>query len=474
MPIIADKDRLFHLVSLGCPKNRVDSERIASVMMEAGFKLSDDPEIADVVIVNTCSFIVPAVEESLDTIFDLRHENPRAFLVVAGCLPLRYGTGLDLELPEVNLYLEPGNIAALPGMIAAAKRGRPERPAPHTVEAPSIPASRALSTTGFAYLKVSEGCSRRCSYCTIPSIRGPLESMDPDVLVQEAEFLADRGAREIVLVAQDLTAYGKDRGDASALVKLLRRLDRVEGIRWIRLMYLYPEGISSALPGVINGSDKVLPYLDVPFQHISEPVLRSMGRPWRGDRPRKLVEQLRREIPGLVLRTTFIVGFPTETRTEFSRLKEFIEETRIEHVGVFTYSAEEGTGAAKLGDPVPEDEKRARADEVREIHHRHAHERNLVRVGAYEQALVEGIAAETDLLLQARTRDQAPEVDGVTYITAGTGIPGEMQNLRITGCHGPDLFGELASASEAARAEGPPALLDPRLPDPAGQAGPHR
>ncbi|MEW6347791.1 MAG: 30S ribosomal protein S12 methylthiotransferase RimO [Thermodesulfobacteriota bacterium] len=451
--------RAFHLVSLGCPKNRVDSERIAFVMMESGFEPADDPGVADVIVVNSCSFVAPAVEESLDTILDLRNENPSAVLVVAGCMPLRYGEALADELPEVDLFLDPAGIAGLPRLVEAAALARAEssltRAEPGVFHGPAAVSQpvigRAVSTPGYAYLKVAEGCSRRCTYCTIPGITGPLRSMDPGILEREVESLAERGVREIVVVAQDVTAFGSDRGEKDGLVGLLHRIQRISGIDWIRLMYLHPAGISRELLELIRISEKVLPYMDVPFQHVSAKVLRAMGRPWRDDPVRRLVDRIRTEVPDVVLRTTVMVGFPGETAREFEELSAFVSQAGIEHVGVFEYSPEEDTPAARRGDPVPSDEKKARADEIRAIHARFSHRWHRARVGGIEEVLVEGVSGETDLLLQGRAWYQAPEADGVTYITAGTCVPGEIRLLQVTDSHGPDLFGEILTEATRTR-----------------------
>ncbi len=445
---------LFNLVSLGCPKNRVDSERILSVMTRAGFAHTEDICAAQVIIINTCAFIEPAVEESVEVILDSRAENEQALLVVAGCLPLRYGESLRKALREADLFVKPDNIPDMPGLVREAMRKRfPLKTAGaskgtgprHGVEIRDCQpwVARVVTTPGYAYLRVAEGCSRSCRYCTIPSIRGPFRSVAPDSLEQEVRFLAAAGARELVLVAQDLTGYGIDRREKSALVKLLKRISRIEGIRWIRLMYLHPEGIPKDLPALINETENILPYLDIPFQHVSQAVLAAMGRPWKGDRIRDLVHLLRDRIPGLVLRTTLMVGFPGEGEKEFAELRQFVQSMRIEHVGVFSYSPEEGTAAWSLGDPVPPEVKTIRADEIRNIHVRFAEERGRPRIGSVEDALVEGLSAETDLLLAARTWDQAPEVDGMLYITSGKAAAGEIQPVKITGCHGTDLFGEI-------------------------------
>jgi len=340
-------------VSLGCPKNRVDSERILFVMSRAGFSHTDDPTRADAIVINTCAFIEPAVEESIDAVLDARHTNSTAALVVAGCLPQRFGADLVEPLPEVDVFLPLDRMDELPRFIesALARRGqdrsrygsRGKVPDGREDEAVCKPqdhetdCSRILTTPGYAYLKIAEGCSRRCRFCTIPSIRGPLSSVDPVDLEREASKLASLGVRELVLVAQDLTAYGVDRGERSGLTGLLRRLRHVEGIAWIRLMYLHPDGIPRDLPHVINESDNILPYLDIPFQHVSENVLRAMGRPGKSHRIRKLIERLRGEIPGLVLRSTFIVGFPGEGDKEFEELARFVESFQLEHVGVFAF-----------------------------------------------------------------------------------------------------------------------------------------
>lgn len=446
------RDKLFNLVSLGCPKNRVDAERILSVMTDAGFVYTDDPAAARVIIINTCAFIEPAVEESIDTILDYR-EHKEAFLIVAGCMPLRYHESLREPFPEVDLFLTPDKIADLPVILTAAlsraeKAGEAQPsgstgPGEHPLKKSPLQPGRILTTAGYAYLKIAEGCARLCRYCTIPAIRGPLRSADPSELEQEAVFLASTGVRELVLVAQDLTSYGSERLEKGALIRLLERLKHVAGIKWIRLMYLYPDTIPRGLGRLINESENILPYLDIPFQHVSPVVLRAMGRPWKGDRIRKLVARLREEIPNLVLRTTFMVGYPAEGDEEFHELRDFVESFGIEHVGVFTYSPEEGTPAASMGDPVPADEKEARAGELRAIHSRFMDRRNRKRIGTVVQGLIEGVSEESDLLLQGRTWDQAPEIDGVLYVTAGNATSGEIHDIRITGAYGPDLFGEI-------------------------------
>ena len=441
--------KYFNLVSLGCPKNRVDSERILSTMVAAGFVFTDEVSEAHVLVVNTCAFIEPAVAESIDTILDYRSENTDAILVVAGCLPMRYGEELRASLPEVDLFVNPEQIRAMPELLDTVDRLGPRRIGSVHAYTPLPVNSRILTTPGYAYLRIAEGCARSCRYCTIPTIRGPLRSEDLQELEQEALTLVSQGVRELVLVAQDLTAYGRERGEPNALIHLLERLSSVRGVRWLRLMYLHPDGIPKDLARVINESGNILPYLDIPFQHVSQAVLKAMGRPWKGDRVRKTVDRLREQVPDLVLRTTLMVGFPAEGESEFAELRDFVVEYAIEHVGVFTYSPEEGTPAMVLGDPVPEETKKARAEELQGIHRAFQDRRNRARVGRLEPCIVEGVSDETPLLLQGRTWDQAPEVDGVLYITAGTASVGEIRNVVITDWHGSDLFGEIMEPAES-------------------------
>lgn len=437
----------FTLASLGCPKNRVDSERILAAMTSAGFAHTNDPRQANVVIVNSCAFIEPAAQESIDTVLDYREENPDSVIVVAGCLPLRYGEDLKAALTEADLFIVPEQIDSLPDMLRVVLSKSERSPATELDVRAAKPGARILTTPGYGYLRIAEGCGRNCRYCTIPSIRGRLRSTDPDRLVREAEELVSQGLKELILVAQDLTAYGMDRAEKNALTRLVDQLGGIEGIHWLRLMYLHPDGIPRDLPRLINESTRVLPYLDIPIQHISAKVLRAMGRPWKGDRIRRLIDRLRNDINGLVLRTTLMVGYPTEGEKEFQELREFLEAYEIERVGIFTYSPEEGTPAYDLGDPVPEEIKLDRADQLAEIHAGLTRRRNRQRIGSTESCIVEGIAAETDLLLQGRTWDQAPEIDGALYITSGNSVPGEIRRVVITGAHGPDLFGKLVESA---------------------------
>ncbi|MDQ1239110.1 MAG: ribosomal protein methylthiotransferase [Thermodesulfobacteriota bacterium] len=436
--------RTFTLTSLGCPKNRVDSENILHHMTQGGFTFTDDTSVAEIIIVNTCAFIRPAVEEAIAVILELRQTSPSALIVAAGCLPLRYKEELAVSLTEVDLFVTPSQIQILPALLNQhlSKKGF----ADDRMNFSTVKSGRVITTPGYAYLKIADGCARSCRYCTIPQIRGPLRSTAIQDLVHEASFLADRGVKELILVAQDTTSYGRDLGTKNALVKLLSALENISGIEWIRLMYLHPAGIPKGLRKLINESRKILPYLDIPFQHISEKVLRAMGRPWKGDYIRKLVKSLRDEIPGLVLRTSVMVGFPQETDQDFNELLDFLREYQIERVGVFQYCPEDGTPAFVLGDPIPARIKKQRANEIKKLNTKLTAKRNRSRIGAIEKAFIEGISEESELLLQGRTWDQAPEVDGVLYVTEGTLETGRIQPVRITYAHGQDLFGTLEIA----------------------------
>jgi len=465
-----NRDKKFTLVSLGCPKNRVDSERILYAMAKHGFVFTNDASKTDIVIINTCAFIQTAIEESIAVIMELRAEAPRSRLVVAGCLPLRFRDDLAKALSEADLFVTPSQIPHLPAMLGedrqtTIKSARRKKKTQSSVinttlrlssfqeaQESRVPGAaredspgRVITTPGYAYLKIADGCNRLCRYCTIPKIRGRFRSEPLDALVEESRCLAEMGVKEIILVAQDTVRYGRDISMKNGLLSLVQAIAEIRGIQWMRLMYLHPHGIPSNLPQLVNECDKLLPYLDIPFQHVAEKVLRAMGRPWKPDYIRKLVDSLRAKIPGLVLRTTFMVGFPGEGETEFQALRDFAELYSIEHFGVFEYSPEEDTKSLALGDPVPLAVKKQRADELRTLHLASAAKRNRARVGNTEKALVHGVSYETNYLLEARLWDQAPEVDGILYITDGVAGQGEIHDVLITDAYETDFFGAIQS-----------------------------
>lgn len=436
-----------YFISLGCAKNRVDSEVMLGRLQAQGFRITATQEEAEVIIVNTCSFIRSAVEESIETILEaarFKEQGSCRVLGVTGCFPQRYREELVGRLPEVDFFL---GTESFPG-IARQVREALARAGGTTLDLQpdpglwSRPWKRVLTTPpGTAYLKIAEGCSNRCAYCTIPDIRGPFRSRDPKILVKEAESLAARGVRELVLVAQDTTAYGADLSRPAFLPDLIRALAGIDSIQWIRLLYLRPERVTPPLLEALAGVEKVCPYLDIPIQHASDRILRAMNRPYRQRDLRALFRRLRRHRPRVALRTTVMVGFPGEEEGDFQELLGFMEETRFEHLGVFRYSPEEGTPAARLPGRVPKKISKKRYDLLLARQKEIAWSRNREFVGRVEPVLITGPSSESEWLLEGRTRFQAPEVDGVVYITDGHPRIGEINAVKIIEAHPYDLVG---------------------------------
>ncbi len=447
------RERTVHVVSLGCPKNLVDSEVMAGLLVQAGCRIVAAPEEAEILLLNTCAFILPAREESIDEIFrlaELKQSGKCRYLIVAGCLSQRYGEELAAEIPEVDLFLgisEVPHIAAhlrklLEGQADAATNRAAVTPPLFLMDAGH---PRLLSAPTFsAYLKIAEGCSNRCTYCTIPRIRGKARSRPVDDLLREARGLARRGVRELILIAQDTTAYGRDLPGKPSLALLLRELAALDGPDWIRILYTYPTGLADELIEVIAAQDRICSYLDVPIQHIDDVILKAMKR--RGDSRliRKKLERARAAIPGLALRTSLIVGFPGETPARFNRLLAFVQETRFDHLGVFPYSPEEGTPAEKLPRQVSDRTKKARRDLLMEEQAVISHEINQSLVGSRQEVLIEGSSQNPDYPLVGRCRRQAPDIDGVTYVKGGDRPlpPGSLVFCRIVAADDYDLFAE--------------------------------
>ena len=417
-----DKVRI-HTISLGCPKNQVDTEWMLGGFGSA-FVNAAEPEDADVVLVNTCGFIEPAVSESLQVILDtaqsLEDLDPRPLLVVTGCLVSRYGQDLRAELPEVDLFLEirrQGELLHRVRELLAARGGRPLQ---------DFPPARLLTTApGFAYLKIAEGCDNRCRFCTIPSIRGPLISRPESAILDDAKRCLDQGRKELVLIAQDVTAYGRDRGE-KALRGLLEKLAPLPGLAWMRLMYLYPAGLDRDLLSFLRDLGRpFIPYFDIPLQHAHPDILASMGRPFRRD-PRAVVEQVREFFPDAALRTTFIVGYPGETEERFKALEDFVRDARFMHLGVFPYYPEDGSEAAVLPDQLPDEVKGARRDCIMALQAEISEELLAGFEGEELEVLVDRPHEEWPGLYEGRTWFQAPEVDGITYVSGENVRPGRM------------------------------------------------
>jgi ribosomal protein S12 methylthiotransferase len=431
-----------HFRSLGCPKNQLDTEVMLGSLALEGFAIAERLEDADVAVVNTCSFIESAREESIEAILevaDLRESGRLRALVVAGCLPQRYGAELAKELPEVDAFVGTAAFPEIPRILGDALAGRArgvyvEAGRTHLYDDAS---PRLLVGPGHsAYVKIAEGCDRICAFCAIPGIRGRFQSRSLDSLLRELGQLAAAGVREVNLVAQDSTSWGKDLPGRPRLAELVAALDGVAGLDWIRLLYLYPSAVDDALIEALAGAKRVLPYVDVPLQHASDAMLRAMRRGTTADRQRRLVERLRRGIPGLTLRTTFIVGFPGETDADFEALCEFVREVRFDRLGVFRYSDEEGTAGFELPGKVPRATARARYRRL-----------TTLQKGIMAARLAEQVGGEADVLVDAvlgrgralgRLASQAPEIDGATYLRAkGADLaPGSLLRARVTGVRG--------------------------------------
>jgi ribosomal protein S12 methylthiotransferase len=436
--------RSVGLVSLGCPKNLVDSEVMLGRLRARGYTLVSDAKQADVIVVNTCAFIDRAKQESVDTILEMAREKERGRarrLVVTGCLAQRYDAELRREIPEIDATLGTGQVED----IVRAVGGEPT-----VADADQLPAwvydhsaPRLLSTPPYlAYVKISEGCDYTCTFCIIPTLRGRHRSRGLEDIDAEVQALAERGVRELVLVAQDSTRYGLDLGMRDGLARLLRRLGRIDGIRWIRVMYAYPATMTEAVLDAIASEDKVVKYIDIPLQHASESVLARMKRPTGRGNLLGLVEKMRERVPGVALRTSFIVGFPGEREADFEELLGFVSAGEFDNVGVFTYSDEEGTAAFGLEDRVSPRTKESRRRRLMSLQKKISARRNRARLGRRELVLVEGLHPDSELILKGRLSTQAPDIDGGVMITDGAErpiAPGDFVSCEITKAHPYDL-----------------------------------
>ena len=454
-----------YMHTLGCPKNRVDSEIMLGTLADAGFQLVQEPERAEVIVVNTCGFIESAKAESVSAIVelaDMKEAGRCRKLVVAGCLTQRYHAELAVELPEVDHFVGTGAYQDIARIVAGAQSSRVIVPDPDFVHAATTPRVNSLPSHT-AYLKVAEGCDNACAFCIIPKLRGPQRSRTIDDLVAEAEALAADGAVELSLVAQDLTAWGHDLPRRQRLHELLPALCRVDGIRWIRLHYAYPRDFPDALIDVMAREEKIVKYLDMPLQHNSDRLLRAMKRGRDSRFLRELLATLRERVPGIALRTSLIVGLPGETEEDFQGLLDFVREQRFERLGVFEYSREEGTPAAEMEGQLPEAVKRERFQAVMEAQRdiAAAHQRSFV--GRRIEVLVEGASSESEHLLAGRNAQQAPEIDGVTYINEiaiegepdAAVYPGEIVTVEVSDAADYDLVGRVVARHATRRAVSP-------------------
>lgn len=446
----------FNIISLGCARNLVDSEVMAGVLHQNDYELVPEPETADIVLINTCGFIAAAKEESIDTILDvarLKEEGKVKKLIVAGCLSQRYPNELAKELPEVDFFIGTGEVPRIAEILkeheAQARRqyvGLPSYLYDHSTP-------RIRSTPSYtAFVKVSEGCDHKCAFCIIPQMRGPHRSRSMDSIFNEACKLTEKGVKEINLIAQDLTAYGRDRKDGTTLEGLLRELANVPQLHWLRLLYAYPNFLDDALLEVIRDSEKICKYIDIPFQHISQSILQRMRRGKSGSSVREATQKLRKFIPGLTLRTSLIVGFPGETDTDFSELLDFVEEAEFERLGVFKYSPEEGTAAARMGAQVSEQVKERRWQEVMDLQSVISRKKNEGLIGTIQRVMIDDVALNSERVT-GRTQGHAPEVDGVVFVESDDSRPkrvpvrpGDMIDVKITGALDYDLISETINA----------------------------
>ena len=433
--------RKVGMVSLGCAKNRVDSENMLGMLRQKGFEIVSDPAEADVLFVNTCGFIESAKEESIEAIFEMaqykKQGNKKLF--VTGCLAQRYPDALMSEIPEIDGILGVAEYARLFEMMEAADRR--ERPCYTANGARFLHTPRVLTTPGYsAYVKISDGCDNRCTYCAIPLIRGGYSSRPFEDIVEECKALAEEGVTEITLIAQDTSRYGCDLGDGHYLLpELLQAVSAIERIHWVRVLYCYPDSTEDRLLDAIQQLPKVAPYLDLPLQHIDDTLLARMNRRGSAAWIKSRIAECRKR--GILLRTTMIVGFPGETDEQFQTLLDFVKEARFERLGAFTYSAEEGTPAAKMPDQIDESVKQARLDQLMMLQQAVSMEANEARIGSECEVLVDGFDGESGRFY-GRSLLEAPESDGCIFLTAGRELtPGEYVRVRITGADAYDLEG---------------------------------
>jgi ribosomal protein S12 methylthiotransferase len=444
MEALANSTKKVHLISLGCARNRVDSEVMLGCLLNDGWEITDDSEQADTVVVNTCGFIGPAKQESINTILEvaeLKKDKPDMKLVVAGCLTQRYKGQLAKGMPEVDLFIGTDEFPKLADFLKEAPEGRVHARRTEYLYAGELPKKNTLSKVS-AYVKVAEGCQHNCAFCIIPAIRGRLRSRPIGSVVKEVENLVAEGVIEVNLIAQDLAAYGRDKLEFD-LLDLLKELVKIEGLKWIRLLYMYPENINDEFLAFFASQPKLVKYLDIPVQHADDEILRRMNRGVTKEDLRSILRKVRREIPGIAIRTSVMVGFPGETEEQFETLKEFVRESRFDHLGCFQYSPEEGTVAGRMADQIDDETKQRRYDELMQIQREISREIQKDKVGKTFDALVNGVSEESEFLFEARLSTQAPEVDGIVYINDGDVKPGSVQKIQVTESHDYDLVGHI-------------------------------
>lgn len=439
-------------VSLGCDKNLVDTEMMLGLLNKDGYTFTDDENEADIILINTCCFINDAKEESVNTILEmaeLKKEGRCKALIVTGCMAQRYKEEIMQEIPEVDGILGTSTYDEISSVLGRALSGEGHISCFHELSAlPDVKAKRVVTTGGhYAFLKIAEGCDKYCTYCIIPSLRGPYRSVPMERLLAQARELAEQGVKELILVAQETTLYGVDLYGKKMLPSLLKELSSIPGIQWIRIQYCYPEEITEELIEVIRTEEKVCHYLDIPIQHASDRILKRMNRKTTLEELKKNIARLREAIPDIALRTTLIAGFPGETREDHELLMDFVEEMRFERLGVFAYSAEEDTPAASFPDQVPQEVKEERRDAIMELQQEIAFENSEGMVGRTLEVMIEGKVADENAYV-GRTYMDAPNVDGLIFVNADEPLmSGDFCRVKVTGALDYDLIGELCDES---------------------------
>lgn len=438
------------MVSLGCPKNLIDSELMLGILKEEGYEFVSDSNEANVIIVNTCGFIESAKQESINTIIEMAvlKEKNCELLIVTGCLAQRYRKLILDEVPEVDAVLGTGSYDAIASVIREAYAGKRVQLYGDLAGTSYMDMERVVTTgKGYAYIKIAEGCDNCCTYCVIPSLRGVFRSRKIEAILLEAEKLAEAGVKEFILVAQDTTRYGIDLYGKKMLIELLRRLSKLSGIEWIRLLYCYPEEIDDELISEIAKNSKVCKYIDIPIQHASDTVLKAMGRRGKSSDINTLLDKLRDMIPGIILRTTLIVGFPGETEEDFNILSDFIRKYRFDRLGIFMYSKEEDTPASKMQNQIPARTKRSRYAKLMKIQRQISTEQNTAQLGKVYRVMVEGVA-DDGIFYYGRSYAQAPDIDGLIYFTSSDALENyQMVNVEILDSGEYDLTGEVKHES---------------------------
>lgn len=441
------KNKKILFISLGCDKNLVDSEVMLGILADRGFEMTDTEDDADIIIINTCCFINDAKEESINTILEMaeyKKTGPCKALIVTGCLAQRYKQEIVDEIPEVDAVIGTSKYDEIFDAVNQALKGSHFLDVDDLDRLPSVPGKRILTTGGhYAHLKIAEGCDKHCTYCIIPKIRGNYRSVPMEQLLAEAASLAEQGVKELILVAQETTLYGMDLYGKKSLHILLQELAKIKGIRWIRILYCYPEEIYPELIETIKNEKKVCHYLDMPIQHASDAILKRMGRRTTKAQLKETVSLLRKEIPDIVLRTTLIAGFPGETQEQHEELMEFVDEMEFERLGVFAYSPEENTPAASMPDQIPEEVKEERRDAILELQQEIAFDKAADMVGRTLYAMIEGKVADEPAYV-ARTYADSPDIDGYVFVNTGEMLmSGDFVKVKITGSAEYDLIGEL-------------------------------